>query len=1269
MKLRLVPVKFALWAICLFPGTEILAERGGVLFYVSFDGNGTAVGTDHVSPDVRCGNGKLNFQAGKRGKALRSGDGLGLPYYSPRGHVYPQQGSVEFWVCPLDWTPGDEKFHSFFQIQSPGFINIYKYHQSQQLLFRMGALYTDEKKVKVAAADVSNWKPGQWYHVTVTWDSKAQSLYLDGKPANRVGDPFLPKGLAAPMQVGDFALGLKRNTHSLLDELYIYDRALTAEEVAWAYNHALARNPGEDLPVDKFPQAKSAKLPRPSPVPVATPPRSASTTRPQIKYKYERGGVLFYAGFDKGKDADYAAGGNNKSMPHDGGGSLTASGIGKQDRALRTGDGEGYLEFAAEGNILPDSGSVEFWMMPENWAHDDKQQHIFFHARGNGGIRFREMPQGVQEWLIASDRSEPRDYDDFTPTLTSRAYGSDLRKGKWVHYLLTWEKDGPQGLYIGGFDASGFGRSAKCVYPGKLTSILIGDFGGSPDRKARTFLDEVYIYDRRLTYEEVKWAFKHSADRRPGMDIPKNFMAPSVRVVPRPKKKELLVKVDTGRRTADFSGTAHLEPAAGTGSAEVRPVGERFGEAIIPFKELSPGDYKVVVSLKDGKGKDLGKVSAAVMVPPKPVWLGNKIGISEVPPLPWPPIKGSKRSIRCWGRRYDIGSLGLPRQIHSLGKAILAGPVEFRIIKNGEVMSWEKLRTSMVKKNKVEVKLASSANSRVGKLSASVTAEYDGLIRYDLLLTPNEAVPVDGIELRFPILEPYATLYYMFYYSHGRGALPAGSGIIKKWGWEYGWWIGNEDVGLYAFTETDEAVQPRNPNQTGEVEPRQYGFRIERDQGAVTAIWSFALAKKPRILKDPWKFTFGLQATPVKDPRSNRRWHRMGWFQPTSHFDDIAGPNPGYTRYFSPPEPIEPDSYRNWVKNFHRRGKVFLPYFTLTRLDDNVPEFQWWQEEWGTDFVHRMSRYFQTNFTGCRPTPEFADYIVWKNEQLNREYDMDGIYIDWGTVQRHAKSSLGFGYVRNGMERGSFPFFAVREIFKRVYTMLKAQRPDKVMIAHTSGAMNPALMAFTDIYMAGEGDWAGQLRDNYLDVVPLDQFRAMLGRQYGAIPWWLPQWRNAVLDKKDVSKYYVDGKPLLVTPDKTHHLLGLGLLHDFEFWPMGNGMNPEACKLFYKVLEDFGYRDAEFIGYWKSGDLIGGQSEAIKASIYRKPRGGAFICIYNVTRRPQTPTLTVVWKRLKGPGELKVVDAFSRELLRVDGHAITIPVPPLNYRLLWVSGR
>jgi hypothetical protein len=39
---------------------------------------------------------------------------------------------------------------------------------------------------------------------------------------------------------------------------------------------------------------------------------------------------------------------------------------------------------------------------------------------------------------------------------------------------------------------------------------------------------------------------------------------------------------------------------------------------------------------------------------------------------------------------------------------------------------------------------------------------------------------------------------------------------------------------------------------------------------------------------------------------------------------------------------------------------------------------------------------------------------------------------------------------------------------------------------------------------------------------------------------------------------------------------------------------------------------------------------------------------------------------LKGPGALKVMDAFSQEGLRVDGESLTLEVPPLNYRLLWV---
>ena len=72
-----------------------------------------------------------------------------------------------------------------------------------------------------------------------------------------------------------------------------------------------------------------------------------------------RGGVLFYAGFDQSKDADYAAG-SSKARFHEGGGTLNADGLGFRGSALRTGDGEGYVEFLAKGNISAREGTIEF---------------------------------------------------------------------------------------------------------------------------------------------------------------------------------------------------------------------------------------------------------------------------------------------------------------------------------------------------------------------------------------------------------------------------------------------------------------------------------------------------------------------------------------------------------------------------------------------------------------------------------------------------------------------------------------------------------------------------------------------------------------------------------------------------------------------------------------------------------------------------------------------------------------------------------------------
>ena len=228
-------------------------------------------------------------------------------------------------------------------------------------------------------------------------------------------------------------------------------------------------------------------------------------------------------------------------------------------------------------------------------------------------------------------------------------------------------------------------------------------------------------------------------------------------------------------------------------------------------------------------------------------------------------------------------------------------------------------------------------------------------------------------------------------------------------------------------------------------------------------------------------------------------------------------------------------------------------------------------------------------------------------------------------------------------------------------------------VSRISSSVHVPVFAFCDIWLDGEGNWKGQLEDNYLDVLPLDVLRAeFMCHQYGGIPWFLPQWTQARLEDKDVAERFQDhpsapdGSVKFVSTEKCHHMFGLGLLHDFSFWPIC-GTYPEASKQYYGVLDECGMGDVEFFGYWDKADLIGGQTDAIKASAYQKPDGGALVVVYNVTRQERMPTLLVDWSQLCGKGQVEVMDAYTKQLLTTDGSAVTLDVPPLNYRLLWAK--
>ena len=262
------------------------------------------------------------------------------------------------------------------------------------------------------------------------------------------------------------------------------------------------------------------------------------------------------------------------------------------------------------------------------------------------------------------------------------------------------------------------------------------------------------------------------------------------------------------------------------------------------------------------------------------------------------------------------------------------------------------------------------------------------------------------------------------------------------------------------------------------------------------------------------------------------------------------------------------------------------------------------------------------------------------------------------------------GYMRDGKWINGTPYFAFRQMYQRIYTLMKQLDPENVIIHHVSGRLNGPVVAYADIYFSGERNWEPKdgvlLGDSYLDRIGLDEFRAeFMGHQYGVIGWFLPQFRHATLRPEQWCKVpgLSGNRP---TKDICDELVGIGLLHDLYIDPRG-GINPEATIPVFKVQDEFGHRDAKFFGYWNNADLISGQTEAIKASAYRKPEGGALVVVFNTTRRLQRPTLQIDWDRLKSKQGLSVADAFTKDPISVEGQSVTTELKPLNYRLLWVK--
>ena len=110
-----------------------------------------------------------------------------------------------------------------------------------------GATWATTAEVNGGGAVVS---PGQWHHIAATYDGTKLQLYVDAQPS---GNPILHSGSISPMLAESFvAFGSEdgrttcggcigtRYFNGLVDEVDIFNRALSASEIAAIYNANVA---------------------------------------------------------------------------------------------------------------------------------------------------------------------------------------------------------------------------------------------------------------------------------------------------------------------------------------------------------------------------------------------------------------------------------------------------------------------------------------------------------------------------------------------------------------------------------------------------------------------------------------------------------------------------------------------------------------------------------------------------------------------------------------------------------------------------------------------------------------------------------------------------------------------------------------------------------------------------------------------------------------------------------------------------------------------
>ncbi|MGD0090345.1 MAG: LamG-like jellyroll fold domain-containing protein [Planctomycetota bacterium] len=801
-------------------------------------------------------------------------------------------------------------------------------------------------------------------------------------------------------------------------------------------------------------------------------------------------------------------------------------------------------------------GALEFWLRPVNW--DDMTGY------------WHHTPPLQKDLTVA--RAYGKDKRDgtlkpFLKLLLPRAFNLERQRvpvdpGHWLHLAAVWTSKDPAHaqLYING-QPGGQAWRANAAESAALEPAYV-EFGVSEKvwatrREApRIEIDEIVGYRAPLAEDEVAQALQRWMGKLEAIKLYNDQF--SFKWSLQKLEFSLTPLLPEGQSAATCTVALHDLNQNGKlvcGPVESKTLdGGRFSLLLSEEKQLAYGRYQFRFQAKDAAGQACISGTRDWNYEEEP-WRNYQGGILDKVPPPWTPIKFDGEKLETRMTRYTLGGNGLPLEIYADGVNILAGPVQF--LEDGKPLAG----TGADLQGVYETKAFSGADftGQSCDVHTSWTAEYDGMVRYKLNLTPKGRLA--RLSCVIPLKAEYATRYLCY----PVGARGVSTGVVGK---EDGVVLSSRtDPASWQTWQEYQAERKKDPKLSWEQfwAPRRaktaaYGFYTHVDlndmnrglwwfcdnaagwqqsktTGAIEVVRSGAVVSLVlNLVAEPGEYQLGAPASrrpivfailphPARPfPEKYRLFNRVAPEQDAracdiydAFFPWAQNPKAGDMCVFPAADPAKPQEGPSWAY-----AESCVPLMKASRA--RGCRTMYLSKAW---FSCRAGAYDNWEWrcpesSECALTPSFVNYLCWEmNEWLKRDI-WDAVYLD--ECYEHPTRNVEAGQavrLPDGSIQPGVTNFQFRELMKRWRNLFTANGKDPLLIAHLTYSFQYPGVVFCDSYLDGENRPIVSLRGNdWIDSTSQTQFEVVQnGRLWGVSSFYMPFVAEGGFEDKARSQY------------------------------------------------------------------------------------------------------------------------------------------------------